>query len=50
MYVQCDNIRGGETEELLKSGDCDEVGSTEDNEARDAEELQERHRSAAVNL
>jgi len=37
--VQCNRRRVGEAEELLESGNSDEEGSTEDNEARDAEEL-----------
>ena len=42
--VQCDRIRVGEAEDLLKGGDSDEEGSTEDNEARDAEELQGKNK------
>lgn len=48
--VQCDRIRVGKAEELLKGGDQDEEGSTEDNEARHTEELQGQYRLAAANL
>jgi len=40
--VQCYRRRVGKAEELLESGDSDEEGSTEDNEARYAEELEEK--------